>query len=55
MPKTYNIKDKNINEVSKIYKKITLKNKVLNKIWNLSNNYEDAINLYKRYEENNKQ
>ena len=52
MKKINNLKNKTPKEVINTYKKISLKNKIIKEIWNNTDNYEQAEEVYKTYIKN---
>ena len=52
MEKVNNLKNKTPEEVINTYKKISLKNKIIKEIWNNTDNYEQAEEVYKIYVKN---
>ena len=49
MEKINNLKNKTPEEVVNVYKEIALKNEILKEIWNNTDNYEQAEEVYKTY------
>ena len=55
MNQVQNLKNKTQEEVINTYKKIGIKSKLQKTIWNLTGNYEKAMEVYQSSKKNNKQ